>query len=293
MNRKRNKGRPNRRTTTNRRKDATGVSPVRSVVMFVLAVAGISGVLAGGHYLWQGLRQSPQLYVKSVQVSGLDRVEEAELLAYADIGVDTPILDVNLDDVALSVNLHPWVAQTSIRRKLPETITIEVTEHEPAMLLAHGVVYVANVDGKLFKPLETDDALDLPVLMGLSAPEKHDVETREENVRITQEAIGLAVDMAAHSAALGQLQEIHYHPNLGWSMVTSGAWEADEAMTIHLGREPLRRISVARQVVAQLKRRTRVPKIIWVDGKKNPDRVHVRFADARNEHSETYIATAR
>ena len=294
MNRNATKGRRvNRRTGRNKRTQPKGPSQVRMVGMFVLALTGITASLVGGHFAWETVRESPQLFVKQVLVTGLDRIEEAELLAYADIGIETPILDVNLDSIALSVNLHPWVAQATIRRKLPDTISIRVTEHEPAMLVALGPLYVANVDGEVFKQLEGDDNLDLPVLMGLAPPAAEDFRTRENNERVIREAIGLTIDMAAQSAALGRLQEIAHHPNLGWSMVTMGLWRADEAMTIHLGREPLRRLSVARQGVSKLKRRTRVPKVIWVDGTKNPDRVHVRFADARHEQSETYIATAR
>ena len=285
--------RPNRRTARNRRTETTGSSKLRFVGMCLLAAAGVSASLVGGHFAWDAVKQSPQLFVKKVIVSGLDRIEQAELLAYADVGIDTPILDVNLDTVALSVNLHPWVSAVSVRRKLPDTISISVTEHEPAMLVSLGALYVANVEGEVFKQLEGDDSLDLPVLMGLEPPSAEGRAQRQQNEQIIREAIGLTIDMAAQSSSLGRLQELSYHSTLGWSMVTLGAWRTDEAMTIHLGREPLRRLSVAREVVKKLKRRTRVPKVIWVDGTKNPDRVHVRFADARREQSETYFATAR
>ena len=249
-----------------------------------LAFAGYSG--------WQNFQSSDSLLVKSIEVGGLNRVAEAEVLTYADLKPGVPVFDIDLLETAKSVMEHPWIDQATVRRRLPDGVFIDVTEFEPAILVSFGRLYLADPRGRVIKALSRTDSLDLPVVTGLKPSE--DAAGEALNQAILRDAIALYEKIQEHESVMGRLEEIHYDSQLHWSIVTRHQKKEDGVLTMHLGENPGRRLSVARQVLAQLRQRTRVPRVIWLDGQTHPERVHIRFADSGQfEDSTTFTANLR
>jgi cell division protein FtsQ len=55
-----------------------------------------------------------------------------------------------------------------VRRALPDTLQIRVEEHVPAALAVMGDLYVVDAEGVPFKKVSSADALDLPLITGVS-----------------------------------------------------------------------------------------------------------------------------
>ncbi len=254
------------------------------VLVCALGFAGYTG--------WQSFQSSDSLLVKTIEVAGLNRVDRPEVLTYANLQPGAPVFDINLHDTAESVRQHPWIDEVTVRRRLPDGIFIDVTEFTPGILVSMGNLYLANPEGRIFKRLSRTDSLDLPVVTGLVAAEDDAQET--SNQQVLKDAIALHKKIAEHEAVMGRLEEIHYDPHLHWSIVTRHSNQEDGVLTMHLGEQPGRRLSVARQVLGQLRQRTRVPRVIWLDGQTHPERVHIRFADSGQfADSTTFTANLR
>jgi len=256
------------------------------------SIALLCGLAFVGYSGWQHFQQSDSLLVKTIEVGGLNRVAEQEVLAYADLKPGIPVFDINLTDSAQSVRQHPWIDEVTVRRRLPDGIFVDVKEFTPGILVSMGNLYLANPEGRIFKRLSRTDDLDLPIVTGLTPAEDNDQELH--NQKILTQAMALYANIAKHEAIMGRLEEIHYDSHLYWSIVTGHPHVGDGVLTMHLGEHPRRRLSVARQVLGQLRQRTRVPRIIWLDGQTHPERVHIRFADSGQfADSTTFTATVR
>lgn len=251
-----------------------------------VALAGllVTGTVLLAAYGWQSLSESRRLRVTSVEVLGSERARWDELQAYTQLHVNDPILEIDLDNVAAGVRRHPWVKSATVRRRLPNRVTIQVQEHEPGILVALEEIYLANREGVLFKRLSPLDHVVLPVLTGMT---KEDPIMRPEATQgVIQEAMALAAVCASADVApkLGTLEELHWDWALGWSIIVRSS---AQPTIIHLGLDPVPRVDVALAALQQLKQLGRVPAEVWADAKQRTHRVQVRLASQGAAHSDT------
>ena len=265
---------------------------VRQGVRYLMSLVLAFGVCVGGYLGWQSLHESPRLQVQRVVVKGVDRIESEEVEAYLGEVEGQRMLDLDLDALALELRHHPWIDEVTVRRRLPHTLVVDVVEFEAAIFVSLKHVYVANREGNLFKRLSSRDALAFPVLTGLSVDgtEVDSERTRE----VVMQAIEIVESVGEHGDVLGRVEEIHFDQDLGWSVVSRPLTSSGGVMRVHLGSLPLRRVSIASEVVRELKKMKRDPEVVWVDGIKNPDRVHIRLRTARSlKQAAGMVAAAR
>ena len=72
--------------------------------------------------------QSSLFQIKTVEVSGTRVVSEEEVLMMADVPEDANIFRFNLSVLSKSISLHPLIRSVDIKRKLPGTLRIIITE---------------------------------------------------------------------------------------------------------------------------------------------------------------------
>ena len=111
---------------------------------------------------------SPRLALRNVQVSGLRRSTEHELLRLAGVAPGMNLWSLDPSTVAQTMGGHPWVRSVEVTRGLPDTLQIKVEERTPVALAALGELYVVDADGAPFKRVSAAEALDLPLLTGLT-----------------------------------------------------------------------------------------------------------------------------
>ncbi len=249
--------------------EATRLPVFRIIASWMAAVATLAGVVLGGRYGWEALAKSGTFAVRNIEVSGAVRALEPDIVAYAGVKLGDPMLALDLDDIAMSLRRHPWVDSATVKRRLPDKVTIEVVEHDPIIVVALGSeagtgvvdLYVANRRGELVKRQSADDKLDVPVLTGLSRESAaRDAEGVHARVRDATEVAQL---VQSRVSALGRVDELHWDEALGWSVVTrvTGA----HAMTTHLGREPRQALDVAAASLARLAQLGAAPRVLWAD----------------------------
>ena len=134
----------------------------------VLGAASVSALLGWGVFTsWQYLTKSAIFSVRRIELTGLRHADAADLLARSGLKQGGNVFQADLAAAARGIAAHPWVASVRLERHLPDAITAEVREHEPAALIELGALYATDPSGRVFKRATRADALDLPLLTGL------------------------------------------------------------------------------------------------------------------------------
>jgi cell division protein FtsQ len=152
----------------------SGRGPIRRVAASFARIAlrvGIVGGLAYGALV--GVREgyeyattSPRFEVRGLLFEPTAHVTDEELRELMALPPGTNILSLDLDEVALRVVGHRWVARATVTRVLPDTLDVQVIEHEPAAVLLAGTFYLVDDEGRPFKVLEENERGALPVVTG-------------------------------------------------------------------------------------------------------------------------------
>ncbi|WP_368654734.1 cell division protein FtsQ/DivIB [Ornithinibacillus sp. 4-3] len=74
--------------------------------------------------------QSPLSHIKVINVEGIEHVDEQEILKRSELNTETNIWTVTKKSIEQRIEKHPVVSNVEIRKKLPSTIEINVTEFE-------------------------------------------------------------------------------------------------------------------------------------------------------------------
>lgn len=283
----------NRRTTSRtpmapETKRAIGKS-LRMFALWMLGTTAVGLAATGAYYGWRAAVDSQRMRVRTVEVTGNARVSADELRAFTGIAAGQTLLGVDLDGTALRLLRHPWIEQARVRRRLPDQIILEVVERTPAILVSLGDVYLADGQGRLFKRLAAGDAVELPVVTGLTR-EQAEAEPEQTAARV-REAIALVQAHAAVAAGAGRLDELHLDPDLGWSLWCSPGGDETLAYRMVLGAEPAARLGAALAAVERVRQSGEAPAVVYADGKKSPGRVQVRLRGAKD--NRTLIANAK
>lgn len=134
-------------------------------ILAATAVVAVSALLVVG-YLY--VSNSDYFAVKTITISGLSQVPRDEVLAVAGLRPDQQIniLTFDLEEAESSLKALPWIAEARVTRRMPDTVSIEVTEHTPKLLVSLGRLYYLNEDGVPFKELTPGEKPDMPVVTG-------------------------------------------------------------------------------------------------------------------------------
>ncbi len=135
----------------------------------------------------------------------------ADIITGARAGLQKSLFAVSLEQVRKEILKDPWVQNATVRRLPPNSLWIHVTEYQPVALCLLDRLYFVSADGILFKPLETEEVKDLPVLTGLQ-------KTEPEMIRQALRLIG-TFESDVEGRRLG-VSEVHYDAAGGFSLAT-------------------------------------------------------------------------
>jgi len=250
----------------------------------------LGGAVAVGRLLQHHLTTSPAFAIDHIDVQGLTRIERDELLEAAGIDVGTNVFARSPEDVQARLLRHPWIASASVTRRLPSKFAISVRERDPVALLVlepceasdpsavqgscdeASSLYLVSDEGSLFKRLEGEDPIDLPVITGVERQRfGTDVEFRQQ---ILLRAVSLLQQL--RDAGLSKrvaLGEIHVEPGDGFSL-----YVGDELTHVRLGLPPFdQKLRRMKKVFDRLDREHASAEYVYLDNEKRPDRVTVRL----------------
>lgn len=112
-----------------------------------IVVLSVVTVVAIGYLLFF----SSLLGVSAIEVSGLHRVSKASVLRLAGVTEGAPLLRVDTAAAERRIAALPQVADVTVGRSLPSTITIEVVEREPLAFVRTATgTHLVDRTGKAF-----------------------------------------------------------------------------------------------------------------------------------------------
>ena len=112
---------------------------------------------------------TPQLQVRQIAVKGAEKLSGGEIDVLLDGLEGDQILSVDLDAYRARLLQSPWVAGASLRRVLPSTIEVSVTERRPMGLARlDSRLFLVDASGVVIEEHGAQHAqYDLPIIDGL------------------------------------------------------------------------------------------------------------------------------
>ena len=120
---------------------------------------------------------SDEMAVREIVVTGTSRTTPDAVRGVLREYLGRNVVELALDEVAAAATRDPWVKAASVKRILPGTLRVTVSERTPgALALVGGLVYVVDDGGFVMGPAGPDLPYDLPLLVGLDARKGKDRE---------------------------------------------------------------------------------------------------------------------
>jgi len=138
------------------------------IVAANLAIGAV--LVATGASVARHFATSDELAVREIVVEGTSATTPDSVRAVLHDYFGRNLVELALDEVAAAATKDPWVKQASVKRILPGTLRVTVSERTPgALALLGGSVYVVDDGGVVMGPAGPELPYDLPLLVGLDA----------------------------------------------------------------------------------------------------------------------------
>ncbi len=146
----------------------------------VLAAGLLSGAWMTGHLAtaWRSALDtavatsiSAGFEVRHVLVSGRLRTDRETLVEAMGIGIGEAMFVIDLEAARARVASLAWVRDASIRRRMPDTVVIELVERRPLAIWQHqGELFVVDSVGDVIGGAQPEDHPGLFLVVGPGAP---------------------------------------------------------------------------------------------------------------------------
>lgn len=236
--------------------------------------------LAAAVVLYAGYRgttlvlQASGLQVRKIAVHGNVRLSSGEVQAIVDGLTGTNILTADLSGYRRRLMESPWVADVALRRVLPSTVEVFVSERRPMGLCRLGTaLYLIDPHGTLIDEFGPQYAeFDLPIIDGLVGPPSNGRpsidDARAELAARVIDALAARKDLAQRISQI-DVRDAH----------DAVVLLQDDAALLHLGEDKfLERVQSYVDLAPAL--RKTVPDIDYVDLRFD-ERLYVRPASVR------------
>lgn len=148
---------------------------------------------------------SPFFNIKIINTSGNEKITKEELISLSNIQIDENIFKISNKKVEQNVRANAYIDSIKIKRKLPDTIELQIIERKPAYMITIGNAYMyVNTQGHLLEISKQD--LKLPIITGyLTKEDQIQVGNRlcEEDLQKLSSVIQIM--NAANSNEIGKL----------------------------------------------------------------------------------------
>lgn len=176
----------------------------------LLAVAVISlSFLSIYHYLLT----SPYVKLRQVNVTGVDSKLRHELIRICGLNSELSLVGLNLNELKLKMEKHPWVRSVKLERRFPHSLFIKAEKQVPSGLVVMDKTYYMNRHGEIFKEVNDSEEMDFPIITGISRDESENREQLHRAARIIK-----ILESEKGLWSLSELSEIHLKKNRGMSI---------------------------------------------------------------------------
>lgn len=130
-----------------------------------------------GAWIYHYLLSSPIFTLTEVKISGSSHLSFEEVLRIAKLQRGESLLAIDLEKICKNLQGHPWVAEVSAEKDLPDTLRIIIQERKPVAAVEIGTdYYFLDERGVLFLRIKEKETKGIPILTGLK---KEDVDKND------------------------------------------------------------------------------------------------------------------
>ena len=122
--------------------------------------------------MYTGVMKKTKLVLEKVEVKGHFRTESSDILRVTELSQGMPIFDVDLKDIHTKISELPWIKSVLIKRHLPSTLVIIITEKKPIAVWQNNKKYMPLDEEGRPIPDEKAKLSDLILVVGSDAPER-------------------------------------------------------------------------------------------------------------------------
>jgi len=146
-----------------------GITLARTVLTWLAAILlGICFLAFVLYALLHGYRfatTSTFFSIERIDIRGAHHFNRKQLLALAQIKPGMNSLQISITDVEKRLHQNPWIAEVSVKRRLPDRFEIRIKEWQPHFWLKKGdQLFYANIHGDSIAPLSAENFISLPTL---------------------------------------------------------------------------------------------------------------------------------
>lgn len=175
-------------------------SSLRRFVIAIQIGAAICAALVGAFLLTERFAIPNRFRIASIEVKGNKFLSEGEVREMLGPAIGGNLISADLEALRSNLAASPWVGGAVVRRKLPDTLLVDVTERFPIALAETDQLYVMDSSGELIDLLGPRTAgFDLPIIRGLGGVS---VEVRRDRAR---RANALLEDLGELSAEVSEI----------------------------------------------------------------------------------------
>jgi cell division septal protein FtsQ len=144
----------------------------RTTLYLLLLFLLILGVQEGAKHTLNYLRTTAFFALKTIEVYGINRLSEENVIKLANIEQNINILTIDLNEIDERVRKNPWVEHLRLRRILPGKLRITLFEKRAYAVIKYDAPFFVTKSGDIIKKLSPGEAIDLPVITGLNSKEQ-------------------------------------------------------------------------------------------------------------------------
>lgn len=194
----------------------------RAAVLLALGVYGLYRVTAL-------MLNAEALTITRINISGNSRMSRGEVVALLDGLRGANMVTVDLESWRLKLLGSPWVAEAAIRRVLPGTVAVAISERQPMGIGRVGDdLYLIDDRGGVIDQFGPNYAeFDLPIIDGLAAPPRDN---------------GPLIDEVRAGFAAHVLASLQAHPSLARRVSELDVRDARDAVLLLKGDTTLVRL---------------------------------------------------
>ena len=101
----------------------------------------------------------------NLRIEGSQRLSPEEIAEMGAVSAGSNVLSINIAEVQRRIAASEWIESVAVTRVLPDGLTIEVKEREPAFLTRRDEqLYYADLNGQTIAPVDVDKFISLPLL---------------------------------------------------------------------------------------------------------------------------------
>jgi cell division protein FtsQ len=193
---------------------------LKKTARFVCGITLLSVVSVVCYETYELLARATFFKLDRIEVANLRRIKRGDVVAQTGVKLGDPMLCLDLRHIAEQLKKNPWIEKVQVRRFFPHTLSLEITEWEPAAVVNMGYIYYVDKKGEIFKPLTEGDNLDFPVVTGIT--EEDLVKDPGGSKEMLKTALALT-DLLRSGMVfkLEDISEIHIDKGYGYTLFTA------------------------------------------------------------------------